>query len=96
VCRTKRDANGQKNFAMPDPDSPRPYERLRAEARSPLKPLRRFIYVGFLASAGLGAFIFGLKLIAGDWATANLTNFGLQLLVTAAMVGLLWVERDRQ
>lgn len=75
--------------------SPEQLSRLQAEAKAPFKSLRRFFYLAFGASGGIGAFIFFMKLLAGNpWQTI-LPNLSLQIGVTGLMGVLLWVERDR-
>ncbi len=69
--------------------------RLEAEAQSPFKSLRRFFYLAFALSGGMGAFIFLMKLLAGNPWQTTLPNLALQAGVTGLMGGLLWVERDR-
>jgi hypothetical protein len=68
-------------------------ERLRAEAQTPYKGLRKTFYVVFAASALVGSFIFSLKLIAGDSLETTLPNLGLQLGVLALMVWLFTREK---
>lgn len=69
--------------------------RLQAEAESPFRSLRRFFYLAFALSGGMGAFIFFMKLLAGNPWQTTLPNLALQIGVTGLMLGLLWLERDR-
>jgi len=68
--------------------TPEQYARLKAEAQSPYRGLRRFVYVGFGASGLIGAFIFTLQLLAGQDALRLLPNLALQLGLVALMVYL--------
>lgn len=76
--------------------SPEQLERLRAEARSPYKSIRRFFYIAFGLSGALGAYIFLMKILAGNTAPHNTMNLLLQIGLTVAMVYLFWVERDQK
>ena len=73
-------------MAAPRPDR---YAYLRKEARSPYRGLRRFIYLGFGASGGIGAFIFLMQILAGRDVVPSLGNLTLQL----AIVGLMKIGR---
>ena len=70
-------------------------DRLQAEAQSPFKSLRRFFYLAFALSGGLGAFIFLMKLLAGNPWQTTLPNLALQVGLTGLMGFLFWVEGDR-
>ncbi|NJN23823.1 MAG: DUF3493 domain-containing protein [Acaryochloridaceae cyanobacterium RL_2_7] len=73
--------------------TPEQRERLKAEVQSPFKSLRRFFYIAFGLSGGIGGFIFVMKLLAGDpWQTI-LPNLGLQIGVAGLMALLLWFDR---
>lgn len=74
--------------------TPEQRSRLEAEVKSPFKPLRRFLYVAFALSGGIGAYIFLIKLLAGEPWRTTLPNLIIQVALTAIMAGLLWVERD--
>lgn len=72
------------------------YQRLKAEAKAPYRPLRKFIY-GALGGSGLiGAVIFLSQLIAGK---GNLGELGLNLaLQIGAVVLFSWlftIDRNR-
>ncbi|MBP0020130.1 MAG: DUF3493 domain-containing protein [Cyanobacteria bacterium SBLK] len=73
--------------------SPEEYKRLKAELKSPYRGLRRFIYLSFAASGGIGAFIFLAQLASGRDILRALPNFALQVGLVALMVWLL--RRDR-
>lgn len=79
--------------------SPEQYARLKAEAATPYRGLRLFIYVAFAASGTIGAFIFLSQLLAGHNVTNLLPNLALQLGVVALMIWLFRLEnrtpRDR-
>jgi hypothetical protein len=77
------------------PLSSQQLSRLQAEALSPFKSLRRFFYLAFGLSGGVGAFIFLMKLLAGNPWQTTLPNLALQTGLTGLMGLLLWVERDR-
>ncbi|MCM1981415.1 DUF3493 domain-containing protein [Lyngbya confervoides] len=69
-------------------------QRLQAELRSPYKPIRRFFYAGFALSGGVGAYIFAVKILAGDSSSKMLLNLLLQIGLVLSMGGLWWWERD--
>lgn len=71
------------------------FARLQAEAKAPYRGLRRFIYIAFGASGGLGAFIFLLKLIAGQDVGQTLPNLALQLGLVAGMIWLFKIDRPK-
>ncbi|MGB0560940.1 MAG: DUF3493 domain-containing protein [Spirulinaceae cyanobacterium] len=82
---------------MPHPpnlskDDPEKYARLKAEAKAPYKGLRNFVYIGFGASAFIGAVIFVLQGLAGTARNATFANLALQLGVLALMIGLFRYE----
>jgi hypothetical protein len=68
------------------------YERLKAEAKSPYKGLRKFLYLGLGASGLIGAIAFLAQLAAGQEVATALPNFALQVGLTALMVGLFRLE----
>lgn len=73
------------------------YERLRREAKSPYRGLRKFIYITFAGSGFIGAVIFFARLIAGNGELgANLGSFGLQIGVLALMLWLYRIDRSRK
>lgn len=74
--------------------SPEQRSRLQAEAQSPFKSLRRFFYIAFALSGGMGAFIFFMKLLAGNPWQTTVPNLALQIGITGLMIGLLWIERE--
>ena len=75
--------------------SPEKYARLQAEAKAPYRGLRRFIYLAFAASGGLGAFIFLLKAIAGQELGQTLPNLALQLGLIATVVWLWKIDKPK-
>ena len=76
--------------------SPEKYARLQAEAKAPYRGLRRFIYLAFAASGGLGAFIFLLKAIAGQDLGQTLPNLALQLGLVAGIVWLWKIDKPKE
>ncbi|MEA5593951.1 DUF3493 domain-containing protein [Rivularia sp. UHCC 0363] len=73
------------------------YARLKAEAASPYRGLRKFVYLSFGASGLIGAFIFVLQLLAQKTALdIGLPSLALQLGVVALMVFLWRWEDSRQ
>jgi Low psii accumulation1 / Rep27 len=76
---------------MPSPKSsldPDKYARLRAEAKAPYRPLRKFVYLSFGISGLLGAFIFIVQIAAQRDVAETLPNLGVQIAVVALMVVL--------
>jgi hypothetical protein len=63
--------------------------RLKAEAASPYRGLRQFIYISIGASGFIGAFVFFFQLLAGKNIDSTLPNFVLQVGIVALMV-FLW------
>ncbi|MEE3717505.1 DUF3493 domain-containing protein [Tumidithrix elongata RA019] len=70
------------------------YAKLKAEATSPYRGLRKFIYATCGASGAIGAFVFFAQLLAGrgEFET-TLGNLALQIGIVALMVGLFRLER---
>ena len=81
-------ADSQKN-----PPNPEKYARLKAELKTPYKGLRMFMYFAFGASGLIGAFIFFIKLIAGEDVASILPNLALQIGVVALMIWLFRLEK---
>lgn len=75
--------------------TPEKYARLRAEAQTPYKGLRKFFYLAFAASGLIGAFVFLAKLATGTDTTTNLPNFLLQVALVALMIFLFRWEQNR-
>ena len=72
-----------------------------AELSTPYRGIRKLIYVAAGSSAGIGAFVFLFRVLAGRDLAVTLPSLALQLGVLAAMVGLFrWEsgaeERQRQ
>ncbi len=76
--------------------TPEQYARLKAEAAAPYRGLRKFIYFTFGASGAIGAFIFGLQLLAGRDIDNALPNFAIQLGLIVLMVFFWRWDRERQ
>jgi len=70
------------------------YARLKAEMAAPYRGLRQFIYVGFGASALIGAFIFFFQVLAGRDVNGTLPNLALQLGILALMI-VLWRKEQK-
>jgi Low psii accumulation1 / Rep27 len=86
---------------MPDPKLKRPtlkqtdpkkYAFLMAEAKTPYRGLRKFVYGTFGASGAIGAFVFLAQILAGRDVEAALPNLALQIGVIALMVWLFRLE----
>ncbi|HEY9906687.1 MAG TPA: DUF3493 domain-containing protein [Thermosynechococcaceae cyanobacterium] len=82
----------QKPSIPPGMDAER-FARLKAEAESPYRGLRRFVYLSFAASGAIGGFIFLMQVLAGRDVVAALPNLGVQVGVVALMVWLLRLEK---
>jgi hypothetical protein len=67
---------------------PELYLRLRSEAKSPFRTLRRFIYLAFAGSGFIGGVVFLSKLAAGRELDTTVPNLALQIGVVALMVTL--------
>jgi Low psii accumulation1 / Rep27 len=81
----------------PKPDSidPELWRRLQAEAKSPFRGLRQFVYVSCAISGAIGGVVFFFKLLAGRDLEATVPNLALQVGVVALMVWLLRIDRDK-
>jgi hypothetical protein len=69
--------------------------RLKAEAKSPYRGLRQFIYVSCLASGAVGGVVFFFKVAAGRDLETSIPNLALQAGVVAVMVWLLQIDRHK-
>jgi Low psii accumulation1 / Rep27 len=69
--------------------------RLKAEAKSPYRGLRQFIYVSCLASGAIGGVVFFFKVAAGRDLGTNIPNLALQAGVVAVMVWLLRIDKHK-
>ena len=73
------------------------YNRLVAEAQTPFKGLRKFLYISFGASGAIGGFVFFTKILAGRDVAESLPNLALQAGVVALMVFLFrWEDRNKE
>jgi hypothetical protein len=81
----------------PKPDSidPELWRRLQAEAKSPFRGLRQFIYVSCAISGAIGGVVFFFKLLAGRDLEATIPNLALQIGVVALMVFLLRIDKSK-
>ncbi|WP_373541179.1 DUF3493 domain-containing protein [Chamaesiphon sp.] len=79
----------------PKPDSidPELWQRLQAEAKSPFRGLRQFVYVSCALSGAIGGVVFFFKLLAGRDLEATIPNLALQIGVVALMVFLLRIDK---
>ena len=73
--------------------SPEQYSRLKAEAKTPYRGLRQFIYLAFGASGFIGALVFLAQFLTGRNVGAVLPNLALQVGVVALMVWLFRLEQ---
>jgi hypothetical protein len=80
---------------MNDKIDPELYRRLKAEATSPFRSLRRFFYIGFGASGFIGGVVFLAKLAAGRDLEQTIPNLALQIGVVALMVFLYRQDRSK-
>lgn len=72
------------------------YARLKDEAASPYRGLRKFVYLAFGASGSMGAFIFALQLLAHKTSLeVGFPSLALQLGVVALMIFLWRWEENR-
>ncbi len=67
---------------------PELYRRLKSEAKSPYRVLRRFLYLAFAGSGFIGGVVFLAKLAAGRELETTIPNLALQVGVVALMVTL--------
>ena len=79
----------------PDSIDPELWRRLQAEAKSPFRGLRQFIYVSCAISGAVGGVVFFFKLLAGKNLEATIPNLALQTGVVALMVWLLRIDRAK-
>ena len=79
-----------KNSSSKPQLNPQLYARLKAEAASPYRGLRNFVYLSFGVSGLIGAFIFVLQLLAHKTSLeVGLPSLALQIGVVGLMV-FLW------
>jgi len=71
------------------------YAYLRQESAAPYRGLRRFIYLAFAASGGMGAFIFFLQALAGREVAQTLPNLALQVGLVLLMITLFRLDKPR-
>jgi Low psii accumulation1 / Rep27 len=81
----------------PKPDSidPELWRRLQAEAKSPFRGLRQFVYVSCALSGAIGGVVFFFKLLAGRDLEATIPNLAVQIGVVALMVFLLRIDKPK-
>ena len=81
--------------SKPDSIDPELWSRLQAEAKSPFRGLRQFVYVSCALSGAIGGVVFFFKLLAGKNLEATIPNLALQISVVAIMVWLLKIDRAK-
>ena len=74
---------------------PELWRRLQAEAKSPFRGLRQFVYLSCAASGAIGGVVFFFKLLAGKDLEATIPNLALQIGVVGLMVWLLRIDRAK-
>jgi hypothetical protein len=79
----------------PNSIDPELWRRLQAEAKSPFRGLRQFVYVSCAISGAIGGVVFFFKLLAGKNLEATIPNLALQIGVVALMVWLLRIDKSR-
>ena len=81
--------------SKPDSIDPELWSRLQAEAKSPFRGLRQFVYVSCALSGAIGGVVFFFKLLAGKDLEATIPNLALQIGVVALMVFLLRIDKAK-
>ena len=81
--------------SKPDSIDPELWTRLQAEAKSPFRGLRQFVYVSCALSGAIGGVVFFFKLLAGKNLEATIPNLALQIGVVAIMVWLFKIDRAK-
>jgi hypothetical protein len=81
--------------SKPDSIDPELWRRLQAEAKSPFRGLRQFVYVSCAISGAIGGVVFFFKLLAGRDLDATIPNLALQVGVVALMVLLLRIDKAK-
>jgi hypothetical protein len=81
----------------PKPDSidPELWQRLQAEAKSPFRGLRQFVYGSCAISGAVGGIVFLFKLLAGRDLETTIPNLAIQVGVVAVMVWLWKIDRAK-
>ncbi|WP_310482353.1 DUF3493 domain-containing protein [Chamaesiphon sp. VAR_48_metabat_403] len=79
----------------PESIDPELWHRLQAEAKSPFRGLRQFVYVSCGISGAIGGVVFFFKLLAGRDLEATIPNLALQIGVVVLMVWLLRIDRSK-
>ncbi|NJK61380.1 MAG: DUF3493 domain-containing protein [Synechococcaceae cyanobacterium SM2_3_1] len=70
--------------------------RLTSELAAPYRGLRKFVYLAVGTSCGLGAFVFGMRALAGRDLETTLPNLALQVGILALAVFLFRIEGKAQ
>jgi hypothetical protein len=79
----------------PDAIDPELWTRLQAEAKSPFRGLRKFVYASCAISGAVGGLVFLFKLLAGRDLEATIPNLAIQVGVVAVMVWLWKIDRAK-
>jgi Low psii accumulation1 / Rep27 len=79
----------------PDSIDPELWRRLQAEAKSPFRGLRQFVYVSCALSGAIGGVVFFFKLLAGRDLEKTIPNLAVQIGVVALMVWLWRIDRAK-
>ena len=81
--------------SKPDSIDAELWSRLQAEAKSPFRGLRQFVYASCALSGAIGGVVFFFKLLAGKDLAATIPNLGVQIGVVALMVWLWRIDRAK-
>ena len=81
--------------SKPDSIDAELWSRLQAEAKSPFRGLRQFVYVSCALSGAIGGVVFFFKLLAGKDLETTIPNLGVQIAVMAVMAWLLKIDRAK-
>ena len=81
--------------SKPDSIDPELWTRLQAEAKSPFRGLRQFVYASCALSGAIGGVVFFFKLLAGRDLETTIPNLGVQIAVVAVMAWLFKIDRAK-
>jgi hypothetical protein len=74
---------------------PELYRRLKAEAKSPYRSLRRFFYLAFAGSGFIGGVVFLARLAAGRELETTIPNLAIQVGVVVLMIALYRWDKEK-
>jgi Low psii accumulation1 / Rep27 len=74
---------------------PELYRRLKAEAKSPYRSLRRFFYLAFAGSGFIGGIVFLARLAAGKELETTIPNLAIQVGVVVLMITLYRWDKEK-